>query len=122
MEAQLVFQWDDSNACYTAGAFGTSLRCRPEPPAKKSNIKPPTHRFPSVATPSFFVPPPLVKTEDDIIYRPSLPDFGDKFGQVLNQRDSELLLSYLTVPYMRLPLLLSFFSTDDRIHKLQVIN
>jgi hypothetical protein len=38
---------------------------------------------------------------------------------VLNQRDSELLISYLTVPYMRLPLLLTFFGSEDRIHKLQ---
>ena len=40
-------------------------------------------------------------------------------GQVLNQRDSELLISYLTVPYMRLPLILTFFASEDRIHKLQ---
>ena len=34
-------------------------------------------------------------------------------------QDSELLLSYLTVPYLRVPLVLSFFATDDRIHALQ---
>eukprot|EP00457_Paulinella_chromatophora_P000002 gb/GEZN01000002.1/.p1 GENE.gb/GEZN01000002.1/~~gb/GEZN01000002.1/.p1 ORF type:complete len:6816 (+),score=1425.09 gb/GEZN01000002.1/:114-20561(+) len=38
--------------------------------------------------------------------------------QVLGQYDSELLISYLTVPYLRLPLVLSFFATEDRIHKL----
>ena len=38
---------------------------------------------------------------------------------ILGQRDSELLISYLTVPYLRLPLVLTFFSSDDRIHKLQ---
>jgi hypothetical protein len=78
-----------------------------------------THRFPSTATPSFYVPLPAIKTEDDVIYRPNLPSFENKYGQVLNQRDSELLISYLTVPYMRIPLLLTFFASDDRIHKLQ---
>ena len=36
----------------------------------------------------------------------------------LSQRDSELLLSYLTVPYLRMPLVLTFFASNDRIHKL----
>lgn len=37
----------------------------------------------------------------------------------MGQRDSELLISYLTVPYLRLPLTLTFFSTEDRIHCLK---
>ena len=37
----------------------------------------------------------------------------------LGQHDAELLLSYLTVPYLRVPLVVSFFATDDRIHSLQ---
>ena len=41
--------------------------------------------------------------------------------QKLGQRDSELLLSYLTVPYIRIPLVLTFFTTNDRIHKLALI-
>ena len=36
-------------------------------------------------------------------------------GQVLGQRDSELLLSFLTTPYIRLSLVLTFFSSDDRV-------
>ena len=40
-------------------------------------------------------------------------------GSVLSQRDSELLLSFLTVPYMRLPLVWTFFASEDRVHKLQ---
>ena len=102
------------------------LHCRPNPkqtnPVTGKVIPPeqlPMHRYPSTATPSFYVPLPPIKTEDDVIYRPNLPTFEGQFGQVLNQRDSELLISYLTVPYMRIPLLLSFFSTEDRIHKLQ---
>ncbi len=46
-----------------------------------------------------------------------LPSFGalDVANvRALGQHDSELLLSYLTVPYLRIPLVISFFSTDDR--------
>ena len=51
-----------------------------------------------------------------------LPDFGalDLANvRALGQHDSELLLSYLTVPYLRIPLVASFFASDDRIHALQ---
>ena len=40
-----------------------------------------------------------------------LPNFNKR----LSARDSELLISYLTVPYLRIPLLLRFFSTPERI-------
>ena len=77
MNAQLVFQW--AGNAYNVSALGTSLQTKP-PVAP--GTEPPKHRFPSTATPSFFVPAPPIKTEDDVIYRPSLPDFGDKHGQV----------------------------------------
>ena len=51
-----------------------------------------------------------------------LPDFGALdvgHCRALGQHDTELLLSYLTVPYLRVPLILSFFASDDRIHALQ---
>jgi hypothetical protein len=67
----------------------------------------------------YFKAKPTVKTEDDVIYRPNLPSFDVGQGAVLTQRDSELLISYLTVPYLRLPLVLAFFASDDRVHKLQ---
>ena len=120
VSAQLRFEWDDDANEYRIRAFRKreSLRCKP----KLVKGQPfPIHRFPSTATPSFYLPPPAVRTEDDVIYRANLPNFANAYGQVLNQRDSELLLSYLTVPYLRLPLLLTFFSSDDRIHKLQSI-
>ncbi|KAJ1420484.1 hypothetical protein B484DRAFT_433531, partial [Ochromonadaceae sp. CCMP2298] len=128
MHAQLNFGWDDQKNGYQVTSFedGDLLKCRPNPtqtnPLTGKAISPenlPTHRYPSTATPSFYVPLPAIRTEDDVIYRPNLPNFEDQFGQVLNQRDSELLLSFLTVPYMRVPLVLAFFSTEDRIHKLQ---
>lgn len=115
MSAQLTFQW--TGVAYQVTGFGGSaLNCKPVVP---ENTPPPIHRFPSYATPEFFIPAPAVRTEDDVIYRPTLPDFSDSHGQILNQRDSELLFSYLTVPYIRLPLLLAFFSSEDRVHKLQ---
>ena len=140
----------------------------------------PTQRWPSTATPSFYVEGDPIRGEDDIIYRRNLPTFGEDdedpndpanhhlsliFGQEkiksyleqlcqtlnqkkskwqknsdqnggdrgaaaastasssrkqahLSQRDSELLLSYLTVPYLRVPLVLTFFASNDRVHKL----
>ena len=137
MNAQLVFQWNEQEGGYQVTAFGGhELRCKPDPkqvnPLTGKVLPPdqlPTHRFPSIATPSYFLPPPSIRTEDDVIYRPNLPSFAAEDSssanksssnnqQVLNQRDSELLLSYLTVPYMRIPLILTFFASEDRIHKL----
>ena len=124
IQTQLRWLWDDTNLSYDVRSFGdVSLYCKPK--AKESGSKKtqkediPLHRFPSKATPSFYLEDTVVKSEDDVIYIPNLPNFEDKHGQVLNQRDSELLISYLTVPYIRLPLILTFFSTEDRIHKLQ---
>ena len=146
-----------------------TVRCRPDPkktdPVTGRRIPPealPKHRYASTATPSFYCKAikgmgddsnkamSLIKTEDDVIYRPNLPTFEDDAkssllllkpnegsgisgandsgssksrpgtgGSLLNQRDSELLLSFLTVPYLRLPLVLTFFASDDRVHKLQ---
>lgn len=129
MSSQLTFDWDGSKNCFTVQSFGRVLRCRPDPnqidPLTGKKVPAdqlPLHRFPSTATPSFYVVAPAIKTEDDVIYRPNLPNFEDKYGQVLNQRDSELLISYLTVPYMRIPLILTFFASDDRIHKLRSVH
>ena len=161
MHTILSFRWDDEETGYRVENSIQRLFCRPNPkdinpttsrPYKAEEL--PKHRYPSTATPSFFAPPPPIKTEDDIIYRANLPSFEPEsvtkgFGSVyqiisssgaapgasaqsgqsstagphlttsaLGQRDSELLLSFLTVPYLRLPLVLNFFATDDRIHKL----
>ncbi len=51
-----------------------------------------------------------MQTEDDVLHIKNLPNFEDAIGQ----RDSELLISYLTVPYVRVPLVCTFFSTEDR--------
>jgi thiol-disulfide isomerase/thioredoxin len=49
-------------------------------------------------------------TEDDILHHAALPSFGD----VLNEEESVHLLSCLTVGYIRIPLVLDFFTTQDR--------
>eukprot|EP00516_Mucochytrium_quahogii_P008420 CAMPEP_0203758104 /NCGR_PEP_ID=MMETSP0098-20131031/10854_1 /ASSEMBLY_ACC=CAM_ASM_000208 /TAXON_ID=96639 /ORGANISM=" , Strain NY0313808BC1" /LENGTH=3866 /DNA_ID=CAMNT_0050650355 /DNA_START=244 /DNA_END=11840 /DNA_ORIENTATION=- len=61
-------------------------------------------------------------TEDDILHSDSLPTFGD----TLSRQESEMLMSYLTVPYLRIPLTLAFFATGDRVtylfsHELQAL-
>lgn len=40
------------------------------------------------------------------------------FGRRLSERDSELLVQYLTAPYLRIPLLLDFFADEARVHAL----
>ncbi|CAK9002314.1 Calmodulin, partial [Durusdinium trenchii] len=89
--------------------------------AHEKDHQPPKHRFPSTATPSFYLNDPPVHTEDDIIYRPTLTGFEETLpnqsaaaglsgssksargdgkdaaattkAQILGQHDSELLLS-----------------------------
>jgi hypothetical protein len=68
-------------------------------------------RFTSFAIPSKFTTPFDAGTEDDILHIKNLPTFDE----VMGQRDAELLLSYLTAPYIRVPLVLSFFATEDRV-------
>jgi len=129
MDAQLKWGWSEEEKGYNVTSFGgQTIRCRPDPkktdPVTGRTIPPdllPTHRYPSTATPGFYLGKPPVKTEDDVVYRPNLPgfDLAGVPGAILSQRDSELLISFLTAPYIRLPLVLAFFASDDRVHKLQ---
>jgi len=50
-------------------------------------------------------------TEDDILHADKLPSFGD----TLSQEEAEVLLSYLTVDYIRIPLVVGFFASHDRV-------
>merc|ERR1711965_1028902 len=84
---------------------------------------PPTRRFAALSSPSEYTRPYIVDTEDDVLHLWDLPDFGDEGGggaaRALGQHDAELLLSYLTAPYLRIPLVVSFFASDERVHALQ---
>ena len=55
-----------------------------------------------------------IETEEDVLHLKSLPSFDG----ALRPREAELLFQYLTVPYLRVPLLLRFFSQPSRIHAL----
>mmetsp|Transcript_15429 Transcript_15429/g.33214 ORF Transcript_15429/g.33214 Transcript_15429/m.33214 type:complete len:1344 (-) Transcript_15429:16-4047(-) len=70
---------------------------------------------PSGANPSNLVGKEI-RTEDDVLHVRHLPDFGGR----LRARDCELLLQYLTAPYLRIPLVLQFFSDQLRIMALAV--
>ena len=57
-----------------------------------------------------------VKTEDDVLHVPTkaLPDFNGK----IKPHDSELLLQYLTVPYLRIALIARFLADRTRVKAL----
>ncbi len=74
----------------------------------------PTPRVPlSLASPSNLLGEE-VTTEDDVLHVKALPDFGIR----MRGHDAELLLQYLTVPYLRVPLLLRFFADRSRLKTL----
>ncbi|KAH8046329.1 hypothetical protein JL720_16406 [Aureococcus anophagefferens] len=102
--AHLSWSYDEAQHRFVVAAFSKSLACASSSAA----------RFPSNAAPGPYCAPHAA-TEDDVLHVKQLPSFGDALGQ----HDSELLLSYLTVPYIRLPLVLRFFSTEDRVHALR---
>jgi hypothetical protein len=70
--------------------------------------------MPSQANPSILLGE-NVETEDDVLHVKHLPDFDNTLGA----KDCELLLQYLTAPYLRIPLLLNFFSSEDRLKSLR---
>ncbi len=51
-------------------------------------------------------------TEDDVLHELSLPSFNER----LNEENAETLLSLLTVPYMRIPLVMAFFATKEHVN------
>ena len=131
-DAELVFQVappppGQRTPVLIAKAFSdTTLLCRPK---VKRGEMPPTHRFVALSAPSEYTRPHAVEHEDDVLHMWELPDFSIKAASgggggghgagALGQHDAELLLSYLTVPYLRIPLVVAFFASDDRIHSLQ---
>ncbi|KAG5471337.1 hypothetical protein LSCM1_01417 [Leishmania martiniquensis] len=61
-------------------------------------------------------------TEDDVLHAKVLPTFGG----TMSVEESEVLLSCLTVPYVRIPLVLDFFASQDRhtylfVHEVQEV-
>eukprot|EP01012_Entosiphon_sulcatum_P007139 TRINITY_DN13559_c0_g1_i1.p1 TRINITY_DN13559_c0_g1~~TRINITY_DN13559_c0_g1_i1.p1 ORF type:complete len:4669 (-),score=764.85 TRINITY_DN13559_c0_g1_i1:3029-17035(-) len=102
---QAQLSWAYVPTCgYQVSAFGRVLHCKAR-----------GHRWPSYAVATRFTWPNEVHCEDDLLHIKLLPSFNE----VLGQRNSELLLSYLTAPYIRIPLVLNFFATEDRVSTLR---
>ena len=53
----------------------------------------------------------LIASEDDVLHIKHLPSFGG----LLSSQNAELLLQYLTAPYLRVPLVLDFFASEMRL-------
>ncbi|KAF8819140.1 EF hand domain-containing protein, partial [Cardiosporidium cionae] len=70
--------------------------------------------IPSAADPSHLVEGHRIDTEDDVLHIKTLPNFDGR----LSQYDSELLLQYLTAPYLRIPLVMQFFATEIKFDAL----
>ena len=122
-QAQLEFFYFQEQ--FFVGGYRTSrgLQLLSAKPRLKRGEAMPLNRFTSLADPNEYTRPTRVDGEDDLLHMWDLPDFGElenASARALGQHDSELLLSYLTVPYLRIPLVISFFSSEDRIHLLQV--
>ena len=105
---QLKFSFEDGGFNVSTHS-GAGLRALP--PKRRGEPTPPVHRFQSLAIAGHYTAPSAADTEDDILHMWELPDFGalDLANvRALGQHDSELLLSYLTVPYLRIPLVASY--------------
>ncbi|KAF7457140.1 EF hand family protein [Cryptosporidium felis] len=75
----------------------------------------PDHPAPSHASSST---PVSVGDESDILYIRNLPALSEQ----LQPEEIERILQYLTTPYLRIPLLLQFFSDENRINSLSSIS
>lgn len=107
-------------------AFGKPLRAHVTPTVAGGVVSAPKHRFLPGASASTHAFPESVVTEDDVLHLWTLPSFAGvslEAGAIgaagLSPADAELMLSYLTVNYLRIPLVANFFASDDRVHTLQ---
>eukprot|EP00960_Hanusia_phi_P029240 747854-Hanusia_phi.AAC.2 len=55
-----------------------------------------------------------IESEEDVLHVRDLPTFGGK----LSPTNAEILLSFLTVPYIRIPLVINFFASPENIRVL----
>ena len=131
-EAALTWGFDEDR--YIVKGFGKTLDCIQAPvPVEQEQVKQVAanrgffnrvlkyiglkklpRSTPSQANPSILLGE-RVDTEDDILHIRMLPDFDGTLGA----KDCELMLQYLTAPYMRIPLLLNFFTNEIRLKALR---
>lgn len=135
-EAALNWSFDEDK--YVVRGFNRSLECaQAAAPVEEEQVKQVTARkgffrrilrfiglrgrsprsLPSQANPSILLGE-RVDTEDDILHIMKLPDFDGTLGA----KDCELMLQYLTAPYLRIPLLLTFFSNEVRLKALRNVS
>ena len=114
--------WRFADGCFSVRAFGKELR--PEPPG--DGVKEASYKESFLAQ-LFKSSRPRstvrggadasslcgcrIETEEDVLHIRELPNFDGR----LTQSNSELLLSYLTVPYIRIPLVLNFFAAPENL-------
>lgn len=67
-------------------------------------------RTANMTNPSRFIEaaPTSLITEDDVLHSPTVKNFNNN----LTQEDAEAFVSYLTAPYVRIPLVLAFLNKD----------
>ena len=111
MDAAL--EWSSKVEKMTVRGFGLELKCaaytgRVEEKGFLSMFSRSKPRAdPSLANPSNLAQE-AIDTEEDVLHIRYPPEFDA--GNRLSPRNCELLLQYLLVPYMRIPLVLQFFS------------
>jgi hypothetical protein len=93
---------DPAHLSPSAGFFGSAANMFRRKP---SELEAP----PSAANPSVLCGE-QIETETDVLYVQKMPTFDGSLGAA----DAELVCSYLTAPYLRIPLLLQFFSAPAR--------
>jgi len=137
MDAKFTWRWKEGEEGrgYEVKAFNQVLQCLPSEAAVKERERKVEERSglfagimgrltrmfssevtrtsPSPTDPSMLAGAPI-DNEDDVLHLKRCPDFNLS----LSQRNSELLLSYLTVPYLRIPLIINFFASEERIKSL----
>jgi hypothetical protein len=134
---EAALQWSHENENYVVRGFNKVLDCVQPQAAPEDNNMPASQvvqkrglmtrvlrylglgtrtprALPSQANPSILLGE-RVDNEDDILHVKVLPDFDGTLGA----KDCELMLQYLTAPYLRIPLLLNFFSNENRLKALR---
>jgi len=123
--ADSILSWSWAKDQYVVHGFGVNLSPNVKKKAQQgggflARLSHRLHRYNSddkalsSASPSLLTDTD-VRTEDDILFLKTLPDFNG----ALPPADVELLLTYLTAPYIRVPLILGFFTDRQRISLLR---
>jgi hypothetical protein len=116
-----ALEWKSSDLEMKVFGFGQQLKCSGFVKAGQEKRGFLTSLFgdgkprapPSGANPSNLVNE-KIEGEDDVLFVKHLPDFDGR----LPSRSCELLLQYLTAPYLRIPLVLQFFADQMRVMSL----